>query len=912
MKPTVVLVILAAVTGGGLGTRGTMLGVPGTVSVPLTVVAGLVVFTGLSVWAFMSARRLAVHLGRLRRRNRELAAELGSIRAAGMEADKGLREAQGEVRSRDREAEELQGRVKALERILADAARLNATRSLVDLPERLTAAVRESTGFDKVVLYLWSDGTGAFQARGFAGLSEQSVVRLTDLQVSREEFESTCRGARARGGCYIVDRQPGDPTLWATGETAEGRWSADRLLLIPLMTPSGETLGYMTMDDPRNGRMPAAWEIRQLEFLVYQGAIALESARAFDLLARNNAELSHASDKLGSLAQMKANFVANVSHELRTPLTSISAYAELLQTRMDHMTETESREFLNVIHHESVKLSEIIDDILEVNEMDSGRPELTQAETDLVSLIRHLEDSWRTRARERDIEFVVVTSSDRIPLTADPAMLNQMLSKLVGNAFKFNRDGGKVEITVEETGTAVRIKVEDTGIGIPEAELGRIFERFYQVDSSPTREHNGQGLGLAICHDIVTHHDGRIWAENIKPHGARFTVLLPRRPAVHQSVTSAPGLQLTVEPGEFVARVMHWVAESMGVRNATLMMPIPGLDQLGIRAAIGMPESVVQSARIRRGMGVAGRVWASGKSLLVQDVGLDKGFRGGHDASSFQTPSLLCVPLKRDGQVFGVLAVNNRHDGRPLGDDDRLLLEALAPRLGKMLHEFTRLHRRACEYEMVRDSLRSLTPVGNLPAESVLDVCREICLSAGRRIHMSAEDLQHLAFTLCFYDVGMSCVPPQLLNHPGPLSDDEMLFVRRHVQVGLEILDPLMPESRIRQLVLHHHENFDGSGYPDGLAGEAIPLGARLIRLTDTLAALLSPRPYRPSFSLDAALAEMRKGIGTEFCPRMADVFFSETLRRRQRIEALQDLPGDHLDLARPGLDQRGMVTVKV
>ena len=911
MKPVLATTVVLALVGGSASMQGIMVGVPGTVSVPLSVVVVLVAFTGLAVWAIMSARRSAAVLARLRAHNEELEAELAEARSQAAEAAMERKEILTEARAREQETDLLMERTRVMEKILAAGARFNATRNLSDLPARITTAVGELAGFDKAVLYLWSEVTEAFEARGFAGLSEKSVAGLTDLQVSRAEFESTCSTAYRYGNCYLVDRRAGEPSLSGSGGAPAGHWPADRLLIVPLTTPSGETLGYLTLDEPSDGRTPDEVDIRLLEFLVYQGAIAMESALVYDRLARNNAELSQASEKLGSLAEMKANFVANVSHELRTPLTSISAYAELLQVRMDSMSDQERNEFLKVIHNESVKLSEIIDDILEINEMDSGRPGLVQVQTDLVSLVRHLEDSWSSRARERDITLEVTTSADSILLPVDSTMINQMLGKLVSNAFKFNRDGGRVSITLEETGTAVRLVVEDTGIGIPDEELGRIFERFYQVDGSATREHNGQGLGLAICHDIVTHHDGRIWAENIQPRGARFTVLLPRRPAVHQATSPEPILRFSLEPGEFVQRIMHWIAESMGVRVVSLMTPLDDGEHLGIRAAIGLPESVVQSVRIRRGIGVAGRVWEAGSPLLIEDITLDSRFDRDQDEIRYGSPSLLCSPVTENGEVVGVVVVNDRFDGRPLGEDDRLLLEALSPRLGRMLAGCTRLRDQARDFEVIRDSLRTITPVGHLPRESILDICREICLAAGRRIHLAEEDLQHLAFTLRFYDVGMSCVPPQLLNKPGPLDEAEMVLVQRHVRFSLDILDPLLPEPKVRQLVLHHHENFDGSGYPDGLAGEAIPLGARLIRLTDTLAALLSPRPWRPAYGLDDALAEIRKGVGGEFCPRMAEVFFRETLARRRRIEALQGLPGDDLDLARPGLDQRGMVTVR-
>jgi len=124
------------------------------------------------------------------------------------------------------------------------------------------------------------------------------------------------------------------------------------------------------------------------------------------------------------------------------------------------------------------------------------------------------------------------------------------------------------------------------------------------------------------------------------------------------------------------------------------------------------------------------------------------------------------------------------------------------------------------------------------------------------------------------------------------------------------ILESLQLDAKVRQLILHHHENYDGSGYPVGLAGEAIPLGSRLIRLADTLSSLLSPRPWRPAMGLDEAMNVIQGGIGREFCPRMADVFLAETDVRRERIMDLQAKSGATADPNRMSLDRTAKVPV--
>ena len=517
-------------------------------------------------------------------------------------------------------------RGRTLEKILAVSARINATRSQPELLKQVVSAVEGITGFRKVILYLWSENTQAFEARAFAGIPEVNKASLIGIQVSLEEYEEMSRTRDRYSNSYLV-RAGNDDVDTLAGDLEDSQaplglersWTVDLLMISPLISRTGDVKGYFSLDDPASGMVPDIIAIRQLEFLVQQANTAIESAYVYDRLARNNAELSEASKKLASLSDMKANFVANVSHELRTPLTSISAYTELLQQNMESMSDDARDEFLKVINTESNKLTGIINDILDLNRIGNGPPAMVKVETDLVDIVRHLEESWKSRAVKRNIRFKLETPAAEISLPVDSLLLKQLLGHLLGNAFKFTPEGGSVILRLEETGTAVRLLVEDSGIGIPEDKLGEVFDQFYQVDGSATREHNGQGVGLAICQDIVHHHDGRIWAENMEPSGARFTVLLPRRPAVLQPVSQQSGAAPFGE-GEFMQRLMYWVSESLGVQTTTLMVPDNGAEYLTIRAAIGLPDAVVQSARVAKGAGFAGKVWSTGETLLLADV----------------------------------------------------------------------------------------------------------------------------------------------------------------------------------------------------------------------------------------------------------------------------------------------------
>ena len=875
----------------------------------------LVVATGLGVWGFMVWWRLMLANRRLHHHQDELENQLGDLRGKVRDATERSGESAEYLRLQKEKTEVLRKRSRTLEQILAMSVRINSTRNMAELLDKIVLGVEEIIGFRKVILHLWSEETRAFEARAFAGIHEKNKAALIGIQVSDEEFRELTHVRYRFSNSYLI-RSGGGPAELANGDglmppAVSRKWCDDLLLIAPLISPAGEVRGYLSLDEPRSGLIPGVVEIRQLEFLVQQAATAIESTEVYDHLAANNTELALASEKLASLNDMKANFVANVSHELRTPLTSISAYTELLQQNRESMSEEARGEFLKVINAESAKLTGIINDLLELNAINNGTGQVKRVETDMVDMVRRLETSWHSRALERNIRLHLDVGSEDIKLQIDALLFQQLLGHLLSNAFKFTPEGGHVTLRLEETGTAVRLTVEDSGIGIPDDKLGAIFEQFYQVDGSATREHNGQGVGLAICHEIVTHHDGRIWAENIEPQGARFTVLLPRRPSVLQTKTPIEAVGEPFAAGEFIQRLMHWISESLGVEVATLMMPGPNREHLRIRAAIGLPEAVVQSTKVRKGAGIAGKVWITGRTLLIEDLTSDNRFDRETNEPRYTTPSLLCVPL-HDGEEFvGVISVNNRLDQRPLDQDDCLFLESLAPRLAYLLTRYRRWRQESRDFQRIRETLRATTAVGHLRHESLMEVCQEICLATARKIMLPADEMEHLAFALQYYDVGLSRVPPQLLNKPGPLDEDEERFVQKHVAASLEILDPLQPNSKVRQLILHHHENFDGTGYPAELAGESIPLGSRLVRLTDTLSALLSPRPWRPAFTLDQAMAEIRAGSGQSFCPRMTDLFLAETALRRNRIGELQRHNDDGQVLLRPALDRRGMVTLR-
>jgi two-component system sensor histidine kinase BarA len=293
---------------------------------------------------------------------------------------------------------------------------------------------------------------------------------------------------------------------------------------------------------------------RNLDLLLFAGhralltsSMHLASVREnYRELSEKNAKLQHAYDRLRELDRLKSNFLATVSHELRTPLTSVIGYSEMLAAGIAGELSADQHEFVDTIRQKGEQLLELIKGLLDLSKLESGTLSLRKAQLDACPLVRDVVETLRPVALKKGVLLSAKTGDDGIALWADAGRLRQVLLNLTENAIKFTPRDGSVELAVavsalttkrqDEPGRAilaaaergaVEFRVADTGIGIPEAERERIFDTFYQVDSSATREQGGAGLGLSIVRRLVDAHDGLIRVEENVPRGTVIVVTIP-------------------------------------------------------------------------------------------------------------------------------------------------------------------------------------------------------------------------------------------------------------------------------------------------------------------------------------------------------------------------------------------------
>ncbi|MDH3269145.1 MAG: ATP-binding protein, partial [Ignavibacteria bacterium] len=237
-------------------------------------------------------------------------------------------------------------------------------------------------------------------------------------------------------------------------------------------------------------------------------------------------ELEHEhTEKLEEIDKMKSRFFANISHEFRTPLTLILGPSENIITEAPSENATKQA---GAIKRNANHLLVLINQLLDLSKLEAGKLELKASKDNIVSFIKGITMSFESVAERKDITLRVIPDKEQIELYFDKEKMTKTMTNLLSNAFKFTKDGGQITVTINDSDVnAVRIKVRDTGRGIAKEELPKLFDRFYQVDSSHTREHEGTGIGLALTKELVELHHGTISVDSKFGEWTEFTVDLP-------------------------------------------------------------------------------------------------------------------------------------------------------------------------------------------------------------------------------------------------------------------------------------------------------------------------------------------------------------------------------------------------
>ena len=345
-------------------------------------------------------------------------------------------------------------------------------------------------------------------------------------------------------------------------------------------------------------------------------------------------------------------------------------------------------------------------------------------------------------------------------------------------------------------------------------------------------------------------------------------------------------LNASLSLDQILPQALTRTLELLQAKTASVMLLDEKGQELSIRLAHGLSDDIVESTKVRLGERVSGRVAASGQPVLI------KGQEGD------DTDSSLCVPLLANRQVLGVLNIRTKTDGSDFTQQDLELASQLA-NIAAAAIENAELHDQLqslflSTVSALANSIDARDPYTKGHSERV--TAYAVMIAEG--LELSADELELLRYAGLLHDIGKIRIRDHILHKPGRLTDPEFDEMKKHPEYGVEIMQPVAAFRHILPAMLHHHERFDGRGYPHGLAGEEIPLTARILCVADCFDAMTSDRPYRKGMPVADAVAELAKNKTTQFDPRLVDIFLKvvEQGRIEPVLTAYHAQPQDTVD----------------
>ncbi len=391
--------------------------------------------------------------------------------------------------------------------------RLADPSSTGELLQAVVDLAAEGTSSEAAWLLLYDETTNQLQIEALS-----SSLLSDDLMADREIDFPAARWAFNNRRPLIIEDPSADERVDSRLEAVLGL-SLRSSLSSPLMSQSGP-IGVIETVNRRDNAHYTQDDQRVLEIINALAAPMIESG---DL----RVELAGLREELEDLDRMKSDFIAITSHELRTPLGLILGHATFLK----EMIPKQFEEQIDVIINSCIRLKNITEDLSAIAHQEQGKSRVRVAPYSVREMIEVTAERFSSAARERAIELAFdLPEDDPLTVEGEREKIEVALGNIIDNAIAFTDEGGQVGIKAEAVGNQVQIFVADTGIGIPNEDIERVFDRFYQVESHLTRKHGGMGLGLSIARTMIEMHGGEIWCESKEGVGSIFGFGLPRQP----------------------------------------------------------------------------------------------------------------------------------------------------------------------------------------------------------------------------------------------------------------------------------------------------------------------------------------------------------------------------------------------
>ncbi len=615
----------------------------------------------------------------------------------------------------------------------------------------------------------------------------------------------------------------------------------------------GRLLGVLNINDKKSGEPFDEDEFALLKIIANQAAITLENAFLMNQMRSKTAELEAINRELIESDVARTEFLTRISHDLRTPLNSIKgAIYYLLQG--EKIDRDRHKEFFDIIAHETNDLGCSVENLLKFLSLEDETRIMKKSVIELPELLN--DEVLNSKPLEvflarKNLQVSVNIEKNISGIVGDRVRVVQFFINLIKGLGSYLDQGDSMEMTLyenEHVNVAVVLprKLPELFVSEGDFSLQLLQEEDFQEKSR-----------LYLAKRIIEIHRWKINSIT-NDKGTRLTLTIPKN----------IGQKIDAVADATMAMFTELISVLMSVNICSVMIADERMKELSIKWARGLDDAIIRGAKIKIGDGISGLVAFEGKPLLVENIETDPRI-GRENILQYNTKSLLSVPLMVRGKVTGVINLNNKKSRRPFTIQDLYIASAISERIAYFIG---RLYSGDYSGDELKQFISSF--------DSLLNAARKYHkrddflpdLMYGMMDALGAdEEVKKLAlYVSIIYDLGIVLID-EIAEKKDALSPSGVCSLKAHPHTTVGLLSPIEFSEDVKKAIIHHHERYDGTGYPDGLRGDNIPFISRVLSVVDAYYAMITPGRYKKTYSQEDALLEITQGAGAVYDPRVVD-----------------------------------------
>jgi hypothetical protein len=633
-----------------------------------------------------------------------------------------------------------------------------------------------------------------------------------------------------------------------------GRYKTNSFICSPILM-KGRVLGVINISDKIDGNPFTEEDLDMIDILSCQMAISLEYLNLRDEFRSITQELNERSKILLESEQLKIEFITEISHKLRTPLNSITGAVYYLKEK-DGLKK-EQAEFIDIISDETRKMITHLDNLLNFSYLEKEgfyEKRVLNLKEILEGILESkvLKDILLKNQLSMNIKYPDYT----LNIIGAKIRLIQTFIYLIDGITAYTTPGDIIEIQAEDKGETVEIILFIKGKNILQTELPLLFnDPSLLLGVDPTKGR----IKLYLAQRTIELHKGTI-ALSSSVKGLKMSFFFPKTSRDYREAMT----------NELADLLLCYAAETMDVKRCSLMLCDELTGNLIIKSAIGLDIEAIMETELKIGEGIAGVVAKVKEPLLIQDIETDPRIRK-KNSKQYNTKSFLCLPLLVNNRVVGILNLNNKSSSRIFSKKDLLLAMVVAERISKILEKGQRGELTTREFKKITGNIKSFLNAIKLYNKRHYEPLTDLVIGITENIGCTEDEIGLALYASTIYDIGLTQIDQNILMKSSKLSDIEQKIIRTHPFPGVALIYHFESDHTVIETILHHHERYDGSGYPYGLKGDNVPFLSRVIAVVDAYSAMISDRPYRKAFSSRKALEQIKAGAGTHYDPRVVE-----------------------------------------